>query len=135
MYPIWFLHVKAELPNTWIQHPQQVGVALNGLPVSRGRTCPASNKRPLGAPWTSPIPLQKASRLSGGYRLIILLRTQHRAFFVYGYAKNKQEDLEPKDLRGFKSLAEGLLGCTDAQLVGLLKDGEISEVKCSEDAK
>jgi hypothetical protein len=36
---------------------------------------------------------------SGGYRSIILFRRGERAFFVYGFAKNDQDNIDQSDER------------------------------------
>ena len=69
---------------------------------------------------------------SGGYRSIVLFRTGNNAFFVYGFAKNKQHNITKDELTGFRSLADEMLGYDDTALAGYLKVGAITEVKCDE---
>jgi hypothetical protein len=42
----------------------------------------------------------------GGYRTIVLLKQGERAFFVYGFAKSKQDNIGNNDLVEFKELAK-----------------------------
>jgi hypothetical protein len=42
---------------------------------------------------------------SGGYRSIILFRQAERSFFVYGFAKSDQANIDTSDERDFKELA------------------------------
>ena len=42
---------------------------------------------------------------SGGCRSIILFRKGKRAFFVYGFAKSEQDNIDKSDERDFKDLA------------------------------
>ncbi len=66
---------------------------------------------------------------SGGYRSIILFRRGNRAFFVYGFAKSATQNIGKSDVRGFKKLAEVMLGLTEEELKILLKEREIEEVE------
>ncbi len=67
---------------------------------------------------------------SGGYRSIILFRRGHRSFFVYGFAKSEQANIDDSDERDFKMLADKLLGASDEDLKGLLERGEFVEIQC-----
>ena len=66
---------------------------------------------------------------SGGYRSIILFKAGDKAFFVHGFAKKDQANIDATDLEGFKALAPVLLDATDIQIEALLKAGKITEVK------
>jgi hypothetical protein len=39
---------------------------------------------------------------SGGYRTIILFRKQHRAFFVYGFAKSERDNIDSDEKEAFR---------------------------------
>lgn len=69
---------------------------------------------------------------SGGYRFIILFRSSHRSFFVYGFAKSDQDNIDESDVRDFKELATALLDASDAQLEILLAGGDFIEVERNE---
>jgi hypothetical protein len=69
---------------------------------------------------------------SGGYRSIILFRRGERSFFVYGFAKSEQANIDDSDERDFKELAGILLAASDEDLKKLLDRGEFAEVKCNE---
>ena len=69
---------------------------------------------------------------SGGYRSIILFRAGDKAFFVYGFAKSKRDNINQEELAGFKALADEMLGYDDATLTRSLKNGAIVEVICNE---
>ena len=66
---------------------------------------------------------------SGGYRSIILFRKGKLAFFVYGFAKNDQDNIDESDERDFKDLAKVLLALSDEGLKKLSDSGEMTEVK------
>jgi hypothetical protein len=70
---------------------------------------------------------------SGGYRSIILFRKGERSFFVYGFAKSDQDDIDISDERDFKELAAVLLNASDEQLADLLESGKYQEVKYGQD--
>ncbi len=42
---------------------------------------------------------------SSGYRSVIVFRSGQRAFFVYGFAKSKRDDLVPDEEKTFRKLA------------------------------
>ena len=54
---------------------------------------------------------------SGGYRTVILFRRGHRAFFIYGFAKNRFENISAAELREFRTLAKTMLSQSDQELV------------------
>jgi hypothetical protein len=66
---------------------------------------------------------------SGGYRSIILFRCGERSFFVYGFAKNVQSNIDESDKRDFKELAKVLLATPDEDLEELTESGKFVEVK------
>ncbi len=69
---------------------------------------------------------------SGGNRSIILFRRGERAFFVYGFAKNEQANIDASDERDFKELAKVLLAASVDDLKKLVEQGEFVEVTCHE---
>jgi hypothetical protein len=66
---------------------------------------------------------------SGGYRSIILFRKGERSFFIYGFAKSDQDNIDKSDERDFKELAAVLLNASDEQLADLLESGKFQEVQ------
>jgi len=66
---------------------------------------------------------------SGGYRSIILFRKGERSFFVHGFAKNEQANIDRSDERDFKKLAKVFLEASVAELESLIKQGKLVEVK------
>ena len=69
---------------------------------------------------------------SGGFRLIVLFRSGAKAFFVYGFPKSARGNIRADELKGFKELADQMLGYDDAALGKALKSGAIVEVQCDE---
>ncbi len=66
---------------------------------------------------------------SSGYRSIILFRKDERSFFIYGFAKNDQDNIDKSDERDFKELAAVLLNASEEQLVDLVESGKYQEVQ------
>lgn len=67
---------------------------------------------------------------SGGYRSIILFRKGERSFFLYGFAKSDQDNIDKSDEADFKDLAAVLLTASDEQLADLVASGKYQEVQC-----
>jgi hypothetical protein len=65
---------------------------------------------------------------SGGFRTIILYRTEERAFFVYGFAKSDRENIDKDEEAQFKKAASHVLDLTEKQLSKLIRMGQFSEV-------
>jgi hypothetical protein len=65
---------------------------------------------------------------SGGFRTIILLKSGVRAFFVFVFAKNEQENIKKSELVAFKKLASVLFDLNDPALKQALAAGALIEV-------
>jgi hypothetical protein len=70
---------------------------------------------------------------SGGYRSIVFFCKGERAFFIYGFAKNSQDNIDESDERDFKELAKTLLTISDMELEKLANYGLYMEVKFDEE--
>ncbi len=70
---------------------------------------------------------------SGGFRTIVLFRTQERAFFVFGFAKNQRENISESNLRVFKLLAKALLDSSNEEIEAAVKAHKLEEVNCNEE--
>jgi len=66
---------------------------------------------------------------SGGYRMIVAYRVKERAVFLYGFAKNERENIEPDELEDLRLVARGWLEATSERIETALKDGAIQEVQ------
>ena len=73
------------------------------------------------------IALQKRGK-SGGARTIIAFKLKNKAFFIYGFAKNKRANISTKELRALKLLATHLLSYDDKTLTRALRFNELVEV-------
>jgi hypothetical protein len=66
---------------------------------------------------------------SGGYRSIILFKRDHRAVFVYGFAKKDLANIRPDELEAFRELAELILGYTRAEITKRVHDGVLLSIE------
>jgi hypothetical protein len=65
---------------------------------------------------------------SGGYRMMVAYRSQGRAVFLYAFAKNERDNIDPDELASLREIAQGWLSA-DEEKVGLaLTDGALQEV-------
>jgi hypothetical protein len=71
---------------------------------------------------------RKGSGKSGGYRTIIAFKQNDKAFFMYGFSKKRQDNIEPDELIEFKKAAKELLALSDEQIQKLLDNGLLAEV-------
>jgi hypothetical protein len=69
---------------------------------------------------------------SGGARTLLAFKMGDKAFFMFGFAKNQQDNISPKELKALKAMAKQVLGYTPAQLNVALNAGEFIEVKYDE---
>ncbi|WP_386082441.1 type II toxin-antitoxin system RelE/ParE family toxin [Vreelandella sp. F11] len=66
---------------------------------------------------------------SGGYRTIILYRQADRAFFVYGFAKSQQSNINNEEQVAFKQAAQYILDLSEEHLSEMIRRGQFAEVK------
>ena len=64
----------------------------------------------------------------GAFRTIVIFRSGERAFFVYGFAKSKQANIQQDEKAALKKLAPYLLNMPDEKLNALIADGSYMEV-------
>ena len=66
---------------------------------------------------------------SGGVRTLIAYQVEDKAFFIYGFAKNKRANISTKELEALQVIADNLLGHDDAMLEHLMNESELEEVQ------
>jgi len=69
---------------------------------------------------------------SGGARTLLAFKVGDKAFFMYGFAKNQQDNISAKELKALKAMAKQVLGYTPTQLKVVLNAGEFIEVRHDE---
>ena len=72
---------------------------------------------------------RKGSGKSGGYRTIVAIRFEHRALFLFGFAKSEKDSLNELELAAAKSLAREGLAASEAQIDRTLAQGRWIEMK------
>jgi hypothetical protein len=70
---------------------------------------------------------------SGGYRTLIAYRSETRAIFIYGFAKNAKDNVTATELAALRLLALEYLDYDWQQVDTHLKDGAWTEVSCGGD--
>ena len=65
---------------------------------------------------------------SKGYRSIVLFSKGGKAFFVYGFPKNKLDNIREDEKTQFKKMAKHVLSMTNEQLSQLIANGQFEEV-------
>jgi|TARA_R110000787_G_scaffold144937_1_gene258803 hypothetical protein len=71
---------------------------------------------------------------SGGFRMIVAYRTEERAFFLYGFAKNERENIDDDELQTLRDLAADLLTQGDSALDEAVSNGKLQEIEDGERA-
>jgi hypothetical protein len=74
---------------------------------------------------------RKGSGKSGGFRTLILFKTEKRAVFVHGFAKNEVDNIRPDELTAIKKLAFSMLAYSDDEMERVVASGTLAEVKCN----
>jgi len=68
----------------------------------------------------------------GGYRTLIAFKEDEKAFFVYGFKKNEQDNIDPNEKKVFKQLSKTLLNLDEKTLKKMLTADILSEVNSNE---
>ncbi|MBS1834971.1 MAG: type II toxin-antitoxin system RelE/ParE family toxin [Acidobacteria bacterium] len=69
---------------------------------------------------------------SKGYRSFIVFRRGERLFFVHGFSKSDQSNIDQRQERLLRILSRYLLGLSDNGLSSLVLKGEYVELVCNE---
>ncbi|MDZ4380903.1 MAG: type II toxin-antitoxin system RelE/ParE family toxin [Parvibaculum sp.] len=69
---------------------------------------------------------------SGGYRTIVMFRAGERIVFLYGFPKNAQSNLSPRELETYLALAKIFDGLPEKDMARLSAEKELTEVACDE---
>lgn len=72
---------------------------------------------------------------SGGYRMVIACRAQDRAVFLYGFAKNEQENVSQDELESLREIAATWLGADADRMTVAIKAKELHEVEKAQEAE
>lgn len=65
---------------------------------------------------------------SKGYRVLIAFRTQKRAFFMFGFAKNEYGNIKEDELKSLKEIADKWFKVDDKEIKRSIINGSLQEV-------
>jgi hypothetical protein len=71
---------------------------------------------------------------SGGYRMMVAYRARGLAVFLYAFAKNERDNIEPDELLSLREIAESGLQANEAKIALAIADGALQEVDDGEEA-
>lgn len=66
---------------------------------------------------------------SGGVRTLIAFKVDDKAFFIYGFAKNRRDNITVVELQALKMYAKELFGYRDDELAHAVITGKLIEVR------
>lgn len=69
---------------------------------------------------------------SGGYRMLVAYRVKGRAVFLYGFAKNEQENIGPDELASLREIATTWLDADADRMARAIGAKELEEVEHGE---
>lgn len=65
---------------------------------------------------------------SSGYRTIIATNKNNQWYFIFGFSKNEQDNIEPKELESLKKYAKLLLELNPIDITHMLDKKELLEI-------
>jgi hypothetical protein len=71
----------------------------------------------------------------GGYRAVLFFKCEERAFFVYGFAKNKMDNISESDLAEFRELAKQYLAYSTEEISAATDSKKFFEIEELTDEK
>lgn len=73
------------------------------------------------------VPLHSRGKRSGA-RTLVAFKTEDKAFFIYGFAKNQRSNVLPIELKALKLLASQLLSYAEKELTIAINKKELIEI-------
>ena len=70
---------------------------------------------------------------SGGYRVIVIFKSEFRTFFTYCFPKSKRDNIEDEELRFYKKQAKKNLALTEEQINQWLRAKTLIEIEQGEE--
>jgi len=70
---------------------------------------------------------------SGGYRMMVAYRAMNRAVFLYGFAKNERDNIDPDELLSLREIAACWLAADDAKIAQALEEEALQEIDDDEE--
>ncbi len=72
---------------------------------------------------------KKGKGKRGGTRTFLVYKGSEKAIFVYGFSKNKKDNLDKNELKYFKKLAKDLLAIENSEYERLISLGNFKEIE------
>ena len=70
---------------------------------------------------------------SGGYRMMVAYRAMNRAVFLYGFAKNERDNIDPDELLSLREIAAIWLAADDAKIAQAIEEEALQEIDYNEE--
>ena len=70
---------------------------------------------------------------SGGYRMMVAYRAMNRAVFLYGFAKNERDNIDPDELLSLREIAAIWLAADDAKIAQAIEEEALQEIDYDEE--
>ena len=71
---------------------------------------------------------RKGEGKHGGFRTIVIFKSEFRTFFVYGFPKSKMDNISEKVLKSYKELAKDNLSISDELINQWIKIQSLVEI-------
>lgn len=68
----------------------------------------------------------------GGSRILLAYQNKDKAFFIFGFSKNERTNINAKELKSLKLLADELLNYSNKKLERAIKVNELIEIMVQE---
>lgn len=65
---------------------------------------------------------------SGGYRMMVAYRANGRAVFLYGFAKNERDNIDPDELLSLREIAASWLAANTAKIAQAIEEEALQEI-------
>ena len=115
--------------NAWfVRFARKEGISNQSLLAAVTRAESGSIDADLGAGIIKQRIARRGAGKSGGYRSLVIYRKGDKAFFVYGFPKNVQDNIRDDEQEQFKRAAKLTLALTDEQLRLLIERGQFEEI-------
>ncbi len=72
---------------------------------------------------------RKGSGKSGGFRTILVFKVSKRAVFLYGFAKNEQDNISKSELAFYKKLGKDLLELNQQGIETAIKSNILQKIE------
>jgi hypothetical protein len=60
--------------------------------------------------------------------VIVAYRAKGRAVFLYGFAKNERDNIDPDQLQVFRTIGANWLAANAATIIQAIEDGDLQEI-------